>query len=135
MANIPDKPVILFDGICNLCNSSVRFVLKRDKNETFLFSSLQSDAAKKLLLHYKYKNNHLESMLLIEDGQILDKSRAALRICQILGFPWSLLSVLDKLPDQWRDEVYAFIANRRYRWFGKKDHCVFSMGTYENRFI
>lgn len=135
MANTPDKPVILFDGICNLCNSSVRFVLKRDKNETFLFSSLQSDAAKKLLLHYNYKNNHLESMLLIEGDQILDKSSAALRICQVLGFPWRLLFVFQILPASWRDAVYMYIANRRYRWFGKKDYCVYSMGTYENRFI
>ncbi len=130
-----DRPVILFDGICNLCNSSVRFVLERDKEEQFLFSSLQSDASKKLLLHLNYKIRQMNSILLVENGQIHEKSEAVLKISARLRFPWNLLQVFRIVPVALRDRIYDFVAKNRYRWFGKKDKCVFRINTYENRFI
>jgi len=130
-----DRPVILYDGICNLCNSSVRFILKHDTREKFLFSSLQSDASKKLLLHLNYKIIEMNSILLVENGQIHEKSDAVLKIASELRFPWKLTASFRVLPRKVRDSVYDFVARNRYGWFGKKDSCVYSVNTYENRFI
>ena len=130
-----DRPVVLFDGICNLCNSSVRFILKHDKREKFLFSSIQSDASKNLLLHQNYKIKEMNSILLVQDGQIHEKSEAVLRIASQLRFPWNLGSALRIIPLKLRDGVYDWVARNRYRWFGKKDSCTFSMAPYENRFV
>ncbi len=130
-----DRSVVLFDGICNLCNSSVRFILKHDSREQFLFSSLQSDASEKLLLHLNYKIREMNSILLVENGQIHEKSDAVLRIAAGLGFPWNLATTFRFLPKIQRDKLYDFVAKNRYKWFGKKDRCVYTMNTYENRFI
>lgn len=130
-----DRPVILYDGICNLCNSSVRFILKHDTREKFLFSSLQSDASKKLLLHLNYKIIEMNSILLVENGQIHEKSDAVLKIASELSFPWNLTAAFRILPRKVRDSIYDFVARNRYRWFGKKDSCVYILNTYENRFI
>ena len=130
-----EKPIILFDGICNLCNSSVRFVLKNDSREQFLFASIQSDAAKNLLLHLNYKNIQMNSILLVDQGKILERSDAVLRIASELRFPWHLTRVFRILPLGLRDRIYDWIADNRYRWFGKKDRCVFDIPEYENRFI
>ncbi len=130
-----DRSVVLFDGICNLCNSSVRFILKHDSREQFLFSSLQSDASEKLLLHLNYKIREMNSILLVENGQIHEKSDAVLRIAAGLGFPWNLATAFRFLPKIQRDKLYDFVAKNRYKWFGKKDRCVYTMNTYENRFI
>ena len=130
-----DKPVILYDGICNLCNSSVRFILKHDTREKFLFSSLQSDASKNLLLHLNYKIIEMNSILLVENGQIHEKSDAVLKIASGLSVPWNLSAAFRILPRKVRDSIYDFVARNRYRWFGKKDSCVYIVNTYENRFI
>lgn len=130
-----DRPVVLFDGICNLCNSSVRFILKHDTREQFLFSSLQSDASKKLLLHLNYKIREMNSILLVENGQIHEKSDAVLKIADGLRFPWNSATAIRVLPKKQRDKLYDFVARNRYKWFGKKDRCVYTMNTYENRFI
>lgn len=130
-----NRPVILYDGICNLCNSSVRFILKHDSREKFLFSSLQSDASEKLLLHLNYKIRQFNTILLVENGEIHEKSDAVLKIASGLRFPWNLAASFRILPKKLRDSMYDFVARNRYRWFGKKDRCVYSMNTYENRFI
>ena len=130
-----DRPVVLFDGICNLCNSSVRFLLKHDTREKFLFSSIQSDASKNLLLHQNYKIKEMNSILLVQDGQILEKSEAVLRIASQLRFPWNLGSAFRIVPLKLRDRIYDWVARNRYRWFGKRDSCTLSIVPYENRFI
>ena len=130
-----DRPVILFDGICNLCNSSVRFVLKHDTREQFMFSSLQSDASKKLLLHLNYKIREMNSILLVENGKILEKSDAVLRIASQLRFPLNLAVSFRLLPRKLRDAIYDYVAKNRYKWFGKRVSCTYSMNKYENRFI
>lgn len=130
-----NRPVVLFDGICNLCNSSVRFILKHDSREKFLFSSLQSDASKKLLLHLNYKIREMNTIVLVENGEILEKSDAVLRIASHLRFPWNLAYGFRIIPRSVRDSVYDFVSRNRYKWFGKKDTCVFTINKYENRFI
>jgi len=129
------KSIILFDGICNLCNASVRFILKRDQTKQFLFASLQSDAAKKVLLQYKVKKIGMDSILLIEDGKVYQKSAAVLKICRHLNWPWSMFSVAHHLPESFRDKIYDLVAKYRYQWFGKKDSCTMMMPEFKNRFI
>lgn len=129
------KSILLFDGICNLCNNSVQFILKRDTNEQFIFASLQSDAAKNVLLQYKMKNYALNSLVLIEDGQVFQKSTAVLKVCRHLRWPWKVFYVFMVIPKFLRDGIYDFVAKRRYHWFGKKDSCVMMIPEYKNRFI
>jgi predicted DCC family thiol-disulfide oxidoreductase YuxK len=135
MSSKDQKSILLFDGICNLCNGSVQFILKRDQKEQFLFASLQSDAAEKLLLQYKEKKIGMDSIVLIEDGKVYQKSTAVLKICQHLNWPWRIFLVGVYLPKSWRDKLYDLIAKNRYRWFGKKDSCTMMIPLYKNRFI
>jgi predicted DCC family thiol-disulfide oxidoreductase YuxK len=135
MQTSDQKSIILFDGICNLCNASVKFILKRDLKEQFLFASLQSDAAKKILLQYNWKNYQLKSIVLIHDGKVYQKSSAVIKICQQLKWPWPLFSIAQYLPVSWRDWLYDIIAKRRYQWFGKKNECIMMIPEYKNRFI
>jgi len=129
------KPIILFDGICNLCDASVQFVLKHDKKQHFLFTSLQSDASVKLLLQVNNKNNSLNSIVLIEGVKIYYKSTAVLRISRKLNGLWALFYVFIIVPKKFRDSIYDLIAHRRYKWFGKKNKCLLYIEEYKNRFI
>lgn len=135
MQSIDQKPILLFDGICNLCNSSVQFVLKRDLNEQLLFASLQSDASKNKLLQYNLKNTDLSSIVLIEENQVYQKSTAVFKICSYLTWPWRFFALVRYLPVSLTDYFYDIIARNRYRWFGKQDYCTTSMSKYKNRFI
>ena len=124
MIPLNDKSLILFDGVCNLCNSSVQFIIKRDKKDRFLFSSLQSDAGQQILLQNNRENLNLETILLIEDNQIYDKSTAILKIMRKLSGGYPLLYAFMIVPKFIRDFVYMRVANNRYKWFGKMDACL-----------
>lgn len=133
-----NKSIILFDGVCNLCNSSVQFILKRDKKNKFLFASLQSDAANKILLQFNAKNfnaKSLKSILLIENNRVYSKSTAVLRIIKKMSFPLSLCYVFIVIPKFIRDYCYDIIAKYRYKWFGKKDTCMVPKKEYLDQFI
>ena len=123
--NSKNKSVIIFDGVCNLCNSSVNIVLKNDTKNQFKFASLQSDAAKQILLQFKIKNdvNSLDRIILIENNRIYDKSTAALSILKKLQFPLNLGYFFMIIPKFIRDYIYDVIAKNRYKWFGKKKTC------------
>jgi len=114
-----DRPVILFDGVCNLCTGSVQFVIERDSRKRFRFASLQSPVAEKLL----GRRDDLESMVLVQDGKTYRKSTAALLIAKRLDGLWPALSVFLVVPRFLRDAVYDWIGRRRYRMFGKRDVC------------
>lgn len=129
------KPIIFFDGYCNLCRYSVQFILKRDKSEQLMFSSLQSDAAKELLLHYKTKNNLGNSVLFLEQNKVYEKSEAVLRILTYLNIPYRFLTVFKILPRKMRDKLYDFVANNRFKWFGRKDICYRNENRFIERFI
>ncbi len=135
MGENDQKPIVFFDGICNLCNGAVQFLLKRDKTEQFLFASLQSDAAKYILLQYNVKKIKMDSIILTEDGQVYDKSTAILKICKYLSWPWSIMTVARVLPLSFRDKIYDYIAKHRYKWFGTKNTCTMMLPEYKNRFI
>ncbi|NNL55937.1 MAG: DUF393 domain-containing protein [Woeseia sp.] len=131
-----DMSVILFDGVCNLCESTVHFVVRRDKNGQFHFAPLQSNAAQELLSSHQYSFDTLSSVLLIVDDTLYRKSRAALQIARRLDGAWPLLYyALFWIPRFIADPVYDFIANRRYRWFGKKPDCWIPDDDLRKRFI
>ncbi len=118
--------VVLFDGECNLCNRSVRFVLARDHADRFRFASLQSDTGRALLEQHKVTGagaGENGSIVLIEQGEPSTRSTAALRIARRLNFPWRLLAVFLLVPRPLRDAAYNLVARNRYRWFGKTDSC------------
>lgn len=135
MNQTKNKSIVLFDGLCNLCNSSVRFILKHDKKEQYSFASLQSDASTKLLLHLNYKKDDLNSIVLIEGAKVYYKSTAVLRIAKGLRPIWNCSYLFIIIPKFIRDSIYDFIAKNRYNWFGKRESCQIHNLKYKDRFI
>ncbi|WP_224490451.1 thiol-disulfide oxidoreductase DCC family protein [Robertkochia flava] len=131
------KKVILFDGVCNLCNGAINFVIKRDHQDRFRYASLQSEIGKALLKERKIDTNEIDSIVLIEPGvAYFVKSDAALEIAEGLGWPWKTLYVFNYiLPVQLRDKLYDFVARNRYRWFGKKDQCMIPTPALRSKFL
>lgn len=115
--------IILFDGVCNLCNSSVNFIIDRDKKNVFKFASLQSETGQKLLGRFGLNNKEFDSVVLISDDKFYSKSSAALRIVKEFPFLWKALYILILIPPPLRNIFYDIIAKNRYRWFGKNDSC------------
>lgn len=130
-----DGPVIFFDGVCNLCNGAVRFVLRHDRRARFRFASLQSPAARRLLAPAGIDPLDLDSMVLLENGHVHVRSAAALRMVRGLGGVWTLATVFLCVPPPVRDAVYRFIARRRYRWFGRRDACLAPTPETRARFL
>ena len=126
-----DRPVILFDGVCNLCTGSVRFVIERDSRKRFRFASLQSPVAERLL----GQRNDLDSVVLVQNGEIYRKSTAALLIARRLDGLWPALWALLVIPRFLRDAVYDWIGRRRYRMFGKRDACWMPRPELADRFL
>lgn len=126
--------IILFDGVCNLCNNSVKSIIQRDSAGYFQFASLQSDVGQKLLQHYGL-NDYINSFVLIENERYYLKSSAALRICKNLDGAWKLLSFLRIIPRPIRDFIYDRIAHNRYKWFGKQDSCMIPTPEIRKRFL
>jgi predicted DCC family thiol-disulfide oxidoreductase YuxK len=135
MDNLENKSIIFFDGVCNLCNSSVNFVIKHDKKAQFLFASFQSDAAKEILLHFNLKNFDSETVILVEGQKLYDKSTAALKIAKRLDGGFKLFYAFLILPKYFRDWIYDLIAKNRYRWFGKRENCIIPSAKLKNRFL
>ena len=129
------RPVILFDGVCNLCTGSVRFVIERDSRKQFRFASLQSPVAEKLLGPQRNEADRLESVVLVVGERIYRKSSAALLIARRLDGLWPLLSVLLAIPRPVRDAVYDWIGRRRYRMFGKRAACWQPRPELADRFL
>jgi len=123
--------IVLFDGVCNLCNGAVQFILRRDPRGRFRFAALQSEAARQLLKG----DAPPETMVLIESGKTYTKSGAALRIARGLRFPWPVWYGLLIVPRPLRDLVYDWVAHNRYKWFGKRDTCVVPTPQMRGRFL
>jgi len=133
---IQRQKIILFDGICNLCNESVIFILRREKNASFHFASIQSETGKELLDWCRLPSDYNQAVVYIENGKIHFNSTAALRIGQRLNFPWSLLAYSGFIVPRFiRDWVYNQIAQHRYQWFGKKDVCMVPSESLKPRFL
>ena len=128
-------PVLLFDGVCNLCHAAVRFVLRRDHEAVFRFAPLDSEVGRRLTEHRFAAGDLPDSVILIEDGQLHVGFEAAVLILRRLGAPWSWLSVVGLLPRSIGDRLYDAVARNRYRWFGRKDACPLPDADLEDRFL
>lgn len=127
--------IILFDGVCNFCNSSVNFVIDHDKADYFRFAALQSDAGKQVLNNVGRQMLSLDTFILIQDGVVYERSTAALKVARRLDWPINWLYAFIIVPKFIRDTVYKIIAQNRYKWFGMKDVCRIPTPAEKNRFI
>lgn len=128
-------PVLLFDGVCNLCNASVQWVLKRDRNAVFKFAALQSETGQALLQKFGLSRENLDTVVLVDGDQIFTRSDAPLEIVRRLGGIWPLLSVFRFIPRFIRNACYDWVARNRYRWFGKQAACMLPRPEWKGRFL
>jgi predicted DCC family thiol-disulfide oxidoreductase YuxK len=135
IADIQHQHIILFDGVCNLCNGSVKFILKYEKSSLIHFASIQSEIGKTLLQWCGLSEDFSEAVIYIENGKVHQGSTAALKIGQRLKFPWSMISSVGLLvPRFFRDWIYRQIGTHRYQWFGKRDVCMVPTKELKMRF-
>lgn len=127
--------IILFDGVCNLCSSVVQFIIKRDPSSKFKFASLQSDFGRAQLIRFNLNPDSLHSIVVIDDGEVFERSDAAFRIAKHLGGPWKIARVFKVLPKFLCDAFYNLLAANRYRIFGKMDRCMIPSEDMKERFI
>ena len=128
------RPVVLFDGVCNLCNSFVNFVMDRDGG-TFRFASIQSDAGGELMREVGLSPEDLETFVVVDGEDVYTKSTAGLFVLRRLGLPYSLFYPFVVVPSFLRDPFYDFVASHRYSWFGKRDKCRVPDEETKNRFL
>ena len=131
-----DKKIVLFDGVCNLCNSAVTFIIEHDKKDVFRFASLQSEIGRKLVEERGMDPEELDSIVLIDPGvAYYRKSTAALEISRELSGGYSLLKNFLFIPESLRDGIYNFVANNRYKWYGKKESCMIPTPELKSKFL
>ncbi len=128
-------PVLLYDGVCNLCNAAVKWVLRHERNQQMRFAALQSDFGQAVLKENGLDLKQLDSMLVVDDGRVLMRSDAALRMAEIVGGPWRLARIFRIVPKVLRDWCYNFVAANRYNWFGKEESCLLPQPEWRDRFI
>lgn len=127
--------IVLFDGVCNLCNKSVQFIIRRDPKGYFKFAPMQSEVGKRLLEAHGLHFEAMDTFVLIEGSRCLTRSDAAIGIAKHLSDFWPILSVLGIIPRTMRDFAYAVVARNRYGWFGKKEICVVPSKETLERFL
>lgn len=128
-------PVVLFDGVCNLCNKSVQFIIRRDKKDQFRFAALQGKTGQAILARHGLPPDSFNSFVLSEGDNIYTHSTGALRMLKKLGGPWSLLYGFIIVPRFIRDGIYKWIARNRYRWFGRQESCMIPTPALKNKFL
>lgn len=129
------KKIIYFDGVCNLCNWTVKFIIKHDKKNVFMFAPLQSDFMKSGVTHANGQYIKKDSVIYQKGDQVFSRSDAILHILKTLGGGWKLLYAFKIIPKPWRNWLYDRIAKNRYRWFGKKDRCMLPSPEIQSRFL
>ncbi|MDT0647656.1 thiol-disulfide oxidoreductase DCC family protein [Zunongwangia sp. F260] len=131
-----NKKIILFDGVCNLCDGAVKFIIEHDRKDVFRFASLQSEFGQKLIAERGLDPEELDSVVLIEPGvAYYRKSTAALEISRELSGGYSLLKNFLALPESFRDLLYDFVAKNRYKWYGKKESCMIPTPELKSKFL
>ena len=133
-STIPTNPVILFDGVCNLCNGSVQKIIAADPKKQFRFASLQSSFGQQVLKQFHLPSSELGSFILLENNQIFTKSTGALKVARRLSGAWPLFYAFIIVPQFIRDGVYNIIARNRYKWFGKKESCMVPQAALQDLF-
>jgi predicted DCC family thiol-disulfide oxidoreductase YuxK len=132
--NMPTN-LVLFDGVCNLCNSSVQLLLRIDKENRLTFGSFQSDTAQSLLKQHGINKELINSIVFIRQDKIYMESTAILQICHTIGGWWKIIYLLMLIPPFIRNGIYHIIARNRYRWFGKRESCMIPSPSLKSRFI
>jgi predicted DCC family thiol-disulfide oxidoreductase YuxK len=127
--------IILFDGVCNLCNHSVQFIIKHDKKGKFRFASLQSNFGKAQISKYQIDPNKTNSVIFIKGEKVFTRSSAALKIVKDLNGLWPILYIFIFIPPFIRNFIYDFIAKNRYKWFGKKESCMVPLPELKSKFL
>ncbi|MEO8235054.1 MAG: thiol-disulfide oxidoreductase DCC family protein [Flavobacterium sp.] len=137
MEGIPnDKKIILFDGVCNLCNSSVQYVIKYDKKDIFRFVAIQSELGQRIIKHIGISQRHIDSVILYIPGRAYYyKSTAALEIAKRLGGIFTYTTIFRFIPSRIRDFIYDYIAKNRYKWYGKKESCMIPTAELKSKFL
>lgn len=131
-----NKRIILFDGVCNLCNSSIQFVIKRDTDDLFRYAALQSEIGQKLVSERNIDTENIDSIILIEPGvAYYTKSDAALQVGKSLKGYRTISSVLNLIPSGLRNIIYDYVARNRYKWYGKKDQCMIPTPELQSKFL
>jgi len=132
----PNKKIILFDGVCNLCNNAVQFIIKNDKKDIFRFVALQSELGNKICNYIGVDQTKIDSIILYNPGvAYYYKSSAALEIAEDLGGIYSLISILKIFPEKFRNYVYEYIAKNRYKWYGRKESCMIPTPELKAKFL
>lgn len=121
--NKNNRSIIIFDGVCNLCNGFIDFIIKHDRNKYFELVTNQSQKGKTILIKAGIKADRHQTVYLFENNQVYTYSNAVLKVLKNLGFPWKIFYCFFIIPAALRDALYRFIAHRRYNWFGKRQTC------------
>ena len=129
------EKIVLFDGMCNLCNNAVQVIIKNDRKKQFRFASLQSNFGKEILLKNNLRSGDLSSFLFLDNGHLYSQSTGALRVAKYLDGMWPALYVLMIVPPFIRNAVYKWVANNRYKWFGRQATCWLPTPDLWARFI
>ncbi|MFH6991288.1 thiol-disulfide oxidoreductase DCC family protein [Flavobacterium sp. FlaQc-48] len=137
MQNLPkNKKIILFDGVCNLCNGAVQFIIRRDKKDVFRFVALQSELGIEICHYIDVDQTKIDSIILYNPGvAYYYKSSAILEIGKDLGGLYSLVTIFKILPGKLRNYIYDFIAKNRYKWYGKKESCMIPTPELKAKFL
>ncbi|POY40647.1 thiol-disulfide oxidoreductase [Flavobacterium alvei] len=137
MQNLPkNKKIILFDGVCNLCNSAVQFVIRHDKKDVFRFVALQSELGQDILNHIGINPKNIDSIILYEPGiAYYYKSQAAIEIARNLGGFWHFGTIFRIIPTPIANQLYDYVAKNRYKWYGKKESCMMPTPELKSKFL
>jgi len=129
------QPIILFDGVCNFCNSAVNFTIKKNAKSNIFFAPIQSEAGQKILKQYDLPADDMQSFVFVDKGKAYKQSTAALKVCRYLRGLWPLCYGLIIVPLFIRDGIYNWIAKNRYKWFGLRQECMIPSPEVKQRFL
>lgn len=129
------SPILVYDGLCNLCNASVQWVIARDPRATFRFASLQSEAGRALLARHALRPGAIDTVVLVDGDCVWLKSDAGLEVLRRIGGGFTLLRALRVVPRPLRDALYEWVARNRYRWYGKRAECLAPAPELRERFL
>lgn len=135
MSTTENHAIVLFDGVCNFCNSRINFIIRHDKNDYFRFAPLQSEIAEKIFAGKNIHTVSMDSFILVEHGKVYTRTSAALRIAKHLSGGWSLFFGFIIVPPFIRDIFYKIIANNRYKWWGKRESCMIPTPEERAKFL
>ncbi len=135
MEKYRDKNIVLFDGVCNLCNGAINFLIDHDKDNKLLFASLQSDFGQGVLKDFGMNTSDFNTFIFLKDGKLFSRSQGALEVMNILGGSWSSLYILRFVPSFIRDSIYKLVANYRYKLFGQREACRMPTPELKAKFL